>query len=147
MAVKTGLIPVLLARAGDRLCGFPIEHVIETMRPLPVEPAGDAPAFVRGLAVVRGEPVPVVNLRQLLGDTAPRDAARYVLVRVNDRRAALAVDDVVGIRELNASALTDLPPLLGDDGAVKSLGVLDSHLLLVLRAARLVPEDMRGGHD
>src|SRR5262245_18286867 len=28
----------LLGRAGQRLCALPVEHVVETMRPLPTEP-------------------------------------------------------------------------------------------------------------
>ena len=44
------------------LAALPLEHVVETMRPLPVEPLGDAPRFILGLSIVRGEPIPVVDV-------------------------------------------------------------------------------------
>jgi purine-binding chemotaxis protein CheW len=76
-------------------------------------------------------------------DPVPHGAARFVTVRTSDRTVALAVDAVVGIRGLPAGTLGELPPLLRDAGsdAVAAIGTLDAELLLVLRAARLVPGD------
>lgn len=129
--------------AGARLCGLPIGDVIETMRPLPVSPVGGAPPFVQGVAVVRGEPVPVVDLAVLLGD-APLPAgpsARLVTVRAGARVAALAVAAVRGVTTLEPAELHRLP-LLADAhaGALEALRARDGDLLLVLGAARLVPE-------
>lgn len=139
------LAPLLLVRSGARLCAFPVRHVVETMRPLPVEPAGQAPAaFILGLTVIRGAPVPVVKLAALLGDGDSPAASRYVTLRVGERRVALAVEEVLDLRELDASAFEEMPPLLreGAGGAVEAVGALDSQLLLVLRAARLIPEEV-----
>jgi purine-binding chemotaxis protein CheW len=132
---------VLIVRATTRLCALPLVHVIEIMRPLPMEPARQAPAYVRGLSIIRGQPVPVVDLGLLLGDGDGARTARFVALRVDDRYVALAVDAVIKVRELDAAALRDMPPLLKDGlGAVETLGTLDAQLLLVLRAARLLPE-------
>ena len=46
----------LVSRVATRLCALPVGAVIETMRRLPVEPIAGAPAFIAGLAIVRGEP-------------------------------------------------------------------------------------------
>jgi purine-binding chemotaxis protein CheW len=53
------------------------------------------------------------------------------------------VATVVGIRDLGAVGPEDLPPLLRGARAevVEAIGVLDTQLLLVLRAARLLPEE------
>src|SRR5215467_14541310 len=62
---------ILVTRVGGLACAFLIEHVVETMRPMPIEPVGgsddDALAAVDGLAMIRGLPVPVVDARKLLG--------------------------------------------------------------------------------
>jgi purine-binding chemotaxis protein CheW len=134
---------VVLCRVGTRLCGVPIEHVAETMRPLPVEPVAGMPAFVRGLSVIRGAPVPVVDAAALLSEGAPEGLpGRYVTLELGDRRVALAVDEVRGIRRL--AALRDLPPLFAEAGnqAVESVGTLDGDLLLVLKRTRLIPESV-----
>jgi len=44
----------LLVATGSVTCAIPIEHVSETMRPLPVEPIGAVPSFLLGLAIIRG---------------------------------------------------------------------------------------------
>jgi purine-binding chemotaxis protein CheW len=116
------------------------------MRPLPVEPirgAGDkALAVVEGLAMIRGAPVPVVDARKLLGMPAA-DATRFVVIRTAERRVALVVDAVIGVRRIDEAALPGLPPLLGgaEEGAVSAIGALDAALLIVLDAARVLPDD------
>jgi purine-binding chemotaxis protein CheW len=123
--------------------------VIETMRPLPVAPIPGAPAFVMGVAIVRGAPLPVVNMFRLLDMQETEEAVeaksrRFVSVRAGDRRVVLAVDSVLGVRHLPASSTHELPPLLhgAAAGIVAHLGALDAQLLLVLSSINLVPESL-----
>jgi purine-binding chemotaxis protein CheW len=130
----------LLCRVGGVLCAVPLHHVAETMRPLEVEPIAGVPSFVRGLAVIRGVPTPVVDAASLVGGGASR-ATRFVTVRTGTRCVALAVESVVGIAQIPAASLAALPQLLEDAAdVVAAVGTLDSELLLVLRASRLVPD-------
>lgn len=133
----------LLVRAGARVCALPVESVLETMRPLPISTLPEAPPFVSGVAVIRGEPVPVVDLHALLGGGAPGVAARFVTVRAGARSVALAVERVLGIEALTASAAA-APPLLSgaSAAAVEALASRDGDLLVVLSAARLVPDEV-----
>ena len=89
--------PVLAIRDGGHLCAVPLAQVSEVMRPLPVEQLAGAPAGVAGLALIRGQPTPVIDLSSLL----PRDedeearepagAARFVTLRVGGRQIGLRV--------------------------------------------------------
>jgi purine-binding chemotaxis protein CheW len=131
----------LLCRVRERLCALPLSQVVEIMRPLPVERLASMPGFVRGLARARGNPLPVVDLGTMLGAaTAPR-STRFVMVRVEERRALLAVEEVMGVRDLGQIGASELPPLLGEgaESAIAAVGILDAALLVVLRGARLVP--------
>jgi chemotaxis signal transduction protein len=85
--------------------------------------------------------VPVIDVRSML-EIPGSTPARFVTLRVDGRTVALAVDRVFGVRTLDDVVLHDLPPLLGalDQEAFTAIGTLDSGLLLVLGAARLVPE-------
>jgi purine-binding chemotaxis protein CheW len=131
----------VLCRAGARLCALPVDRVVETMRPLPVEPLRSAPPFVTGVAVIRGGAVPVVDAGRLLGAAASA-ATRYVTVRAGARTVAVAVDEVVGVTAIPESA--DLPPLIGaiSADAVAHLGAVDADLLVVLESSRLVPDEV-----
>jgi purine-binding chemotaxis protein CheW len=134
---------VLVVTSGDHTCALPVHDVVETLRPLPVQAVVGMPAFVLGLSMVRGMPVPVVDLAALLeGRSARPGARRWLSVRVEARHVALAVDDVVGVRTLDDAAVRALPPLLrhaGDEGVV-ALGILDAQLLVLLGAARLLSD-------
>jgi purine-binding chemotaxis protein CheW len=132
---------LLLCRVDARLYGLPLRHVVETMRPLPFEPLPGAPPYIRGVSVIRGDTVPIVDTAVLLGANESHPG-RLVTVAVDDRRIALAVDAVVGIREVPGPALHDLPPLLDNVSAesITAIGTLDAELLLVLRSTRLVPD-------
>ncbi len=135
-----GVIPCLLCRVGDLLCAFSMEHIVETMRPLPVEPLPGAPPFVAGVALIRGRPVPVVDVAGLVG-RRPNPPARFVTLRVGEAGVALAVDGVVGAVALHRSEMRALPPLLSGapSETVAGLARLDGELLVVLRSAALVP--------
>jgi purine-binding chemotaxis protein CheW len=134
----------LFCRVRERLCALPVAHVVETMRPLAIEPLAAMPAFVRGLARIRGAAVPVVDAGALLGARDEARFTRFVTVRAGERRVALAVEEVLGVRELAAAALQDLPPLLREAGEalVAAVGSLDTGLLVVLHAARIVPSTL-----
>ncbi len=61
----------LLCRIAGRLCAVPLESVLETMRPGATEPLAEAPRFVLGLAIIRGEPMPVVDMGRLISEAQP----------------------------------------------------------------------------
>jgi purine-binding chemotaxis protein CheW len=132
----------LLCRARTILCALPLSHVVETMRPLPLQALGGMPPFVRGLSVIRGATVPVVDVGALLGLPTEGHATRFVSLRTGERRVALAVEEVVGVRALASVSVETLPPLLhrARPRVVALVGRLDASLLIVLQDARIIPD-------
>ena len=139
------ICPVFVVMVGARACAFPLHHVAETMRPLPVKPVAGTPGFVRGVSVIRGTPTPVVDLKALLENSESSESyGRFVALKLDNRRVVIGVDSVVGLRNLDSAQLGELPPLLRDVTAdfIESFGTRDAQLLLVLRAARIVPDEV-----
>ena len=136
-------VPALLFRVRSRLCALPLEHVIETMRPLPIEPLAGAPVAVKGMALIRGAPVPVIALAALIDDAAEQ-SGRFITIRAGKEQIALTVDSVLGVHRIATASLQDLPMLLkdADNKAVSAIGAVDAELLLILNAARLVPDGL-----
>jgi purine-binding chemotaxis protein CheW len=133
---------LLIVRAGKRLLGLPLAQVSETMRPLPIESVPGVPAFVTGVAVVRGKLTPIVHLAALFSSEGAEPATRLVALR-GDRPVGLLVDEVVGV----GSSMLDgdpLPALLSDAaaGVVDHLARLDGELLTILRSGKLVPDEV-----
>jgi purine-binding chemotaxis protein CheW len=132
----------LLVQIQTRVCALPLIHVIETMRPLLIEPVAGAPSFVRGVSVIRGVPTPVVDLGTLLGTSG--GGRRFVTLRLGHRQVALSVDTVLGVRELEASTVKELPPLLQgvSQDAIEAIGTLDHQVLIVLSAGWQLPTEV-----
>lgn len=131
----------LLCRAGSHHFALPMQHVIETMRMLPIEPVAGCPRIVCGVSVIRGAPTAVIDAA-LLFDGEPGLRERLVTIRFGKRTVALATHAVVGVRTMADDELDDLPPLLGEAGAIAGLTRLDQQLVFLLRAARIIPDDI-----
>ncbi len=135
----------LIVRVAGAICAIPLTEVVETMRPLPIEPLTNTPDFILGMARIRGAAVPVVLLSGLFqGDQCCNDSTRFVTLRVGQRSVALAVQGVIGVADLSEQVFGDLPPLLKTvrTELIQRLGTLDAEFLVMLDTARLVPESI-----
>lgn len=130
----------LVCAVQGQLCAVPLNNVIEVLRPLPAEPVAGAPPFVLGMTIIRGVPVPLVDMGQLLSARRAQ-AKRFVNVRTGDRQVAFAVDAVLGVRAMAPDSVHPLPPLLADAAGdvVDTVGSLDAELLFVLSSTRILP--------
>jgi purine-binding chemotaxis protein CheW len=139
---------LLLCRVAEHVCGLPLVHVRETMRPLRLQPLPHVPPFVVGVAIVRGGSTPVLDGRLLLGQAASSEAsARWVSLTLGERSVALVVDSVIGVRVLPAAQVERVPPLLKSLEAawLAELTSLDKELLLVLECTKLAPVGIWAG--
>lgn len=138
---------MLLVRAGEWIVALPITDIIETMRALPVRPIAGAPPFVRGVSIIRGAPLPVVDLSALMGgaqgDRGER-GGRYVTARAGARAIALHVDEVIGARVIDRATLSPTPPLLSEalPEHAEKLFALDGEVIATLRAGRVLSKDV-----
>lgn len=139
----------LICRSASRLCAFRLQDVAETMRPLPVDAIPAMPDFLLGVALIRGAVVPVVDVAKLVGGVTGARPERFVTVNVGERRVTFAVQNVLGVRELNALAMAEIPLLLHeiDTNSIAAITTLDAKLLLVLQGARVITEEIWAALD
>lgn len=127
MPAREGARPAAAGDARVQLCSFRIggeDYAVDLMRvreiipPLPITPVPRAPASVEGVVRLRGEVVPVLDVRKRLGVPAvpPSRKTRFLVVNVARRRIALVVDEVCEVLRLPRRELRPAPPL-ADDGA------------------------------
>ncbi len=134
---------LLLFRAATKLCALPLCHVVEILRPLPIEQLPDMPAFVAGASLIRGLPTPIVDAGVLLDGARLDRPARLVSVRTpSGRVAGLLASEVLGIRDDTQLDATGMPPLLSGSPRefIATLARLDEEFLAILDSGRLVPE-------
>ncbi|RDU98015.1 chemotaxis protein CheW [Trinickia dinghuensis] len=134
----------LICRSDTQLYAIPLAQVIETMRPLPIKRVADTPAFVLGISIIRGKGVPVLDTSLLVDSSAGTRPTRYVTIKIEARTACLAVDEVIGIRQVSPTLRADVPPLLHPSNSeiVAAIGTLDAELLVVLQSAHLISDEL-----
>src|SRR5258708_27422196 len=96
----TGTRKALIVGLEGCVCAVPLTHLIETMRPLPVEPISGVPSFVQGISIIRGIPTPVVDLGAVLR-TPDEMAERFVPLRIVANKLALSGDTLLGVLDLD----------------------------------------------
>ncbi len=117
-----GLIEILLFEIDDRRFALPTRSVREVVRAVAVRPLPRAPHVVEGLIDVRGEVVPLFDLRRRFGlparELSPGEhfilgatAARPVAVRV-DRTLAVATVPAASVHDPRG-VVPDVAPYLG----------------------------------
>lgn len=128
----------LVFGVGDLLCALALRDVVETIRPLPVQPIAGTADVLLGVSVIRGLAVPVVDTARLLGAGMERPS-RFVTTRTGQGPLAYATGPVIGVLPVVPDGGRP-PPLLGAAATrlVAAVGVLDSRPLLFLRGTDLL---------
>jgi len=116
-------------RVGEALYGLDVEEVQEVVDPRPLTRVFHAPPAMGGVASLRGEVLPVIDLGVLLGrePRASEREGRIVVVRERGgerRRAGLWVDELGGLRELGESGLAVLPSTVTASLGEVAVGVI-----------------------
>jgi purine-binding chemotaxis protein CheW len=123
---------VVFALAGQRYA----IHVTAVERVLPmvaISRLPKAPAIVLGVINLHGIVVPVVDLRRRLG-VAPCEygvTAHLLVARTSRWRMAMAVDEVLGVREIAATAVVRPDVVLPGTAHVAGIATLPDGLLLI----------------
>lgn len=119
------LVQLCTFRVGGEDYALDIMRVREIIPPLPVTTVPRAPPFVEGVARLRGEVLPVVDVRKRFGlpATPPTRRTRFLVVVVGRRRLALVVDEVCEVLRLRRAELRPAPALVGLEAPRFFLGV------------------------
>ena len=134
----------LLVQLSSNVCAVELSQVVEVMRPLPLVPLAGMPAFVLGLSIIRGSPVPVVAVARMLNGTDDDVCGRFITLRIGTKTIALAVKGVLGVGSIDRTRLEALPTLLqnANSEAAVLIGTMDSQLLMALSTSRILSDDM-----
>lgn len=98
----------------ETLYGIPVDRVQEILDMRPVAPMPNAPSHLLGIIDLRGENVPVVDMRKLLGmptaEDTPQTRILVVLMRRGGHEAVIGLrtDRVIEVTQLDEG---DLRPL------------------------------------
>ena len=111
-------------RLGETLFALDIMRIREIIEPRRQSSLPSSSRFLEGIITLRGEVIPVMDLRRRFGMPPRRDesTSRYIIVRLAGMTLALDVDDVLEVIDVPAVEIK-APPDFGGTGAECILGV------------------------
>jgi purine-binding chemotaxis protein CheW len=125
--------------------GIEVSRIQEILRAQPVTPVPLAASVIRGLMSLRGQIVPVMDLRQRLGVAAadPELEQFNVLIRTSDGPVSLLVDRVGDVLEVDSSWFEPAPDTLNPaySSLIRGAYKLEKRLLLALDPTSAVTID------
>lgn len=112
--------PVLVFRLEGRSYAVRLEATERVVAAVDIVPLPAAPAVILGIFDFEGEAVPVFNVRRRFGlperEILPTD--HFVIVRTGKRKAALPVDETVGVEVADATRWVDTGALAAQTRSV-----------------------------
>jgi purine-binding chemotaxis protein CheW len=100
--------------AGGKFFGVDILSVREILRDPSIESVRSGPPFIEGRVRIRGEIIPVINLKERLGNSRSEnnsDRNWLLIAHANDRSMAFLVDSVTRILTIAKESILPAPDL------------------------------------
>lgn len=110
----TAELEALLFEVGGRTFGVRSGDVLELLRSVSIRPLPSAPSAVEGVVNVRGQVVPVIDIRARFGlPSKPLSVTdHFLLVQAGHRRVILRVDRAVEVKTVSLKATGEVAPEL-----------------------------------
>jgi purine-binding chemotaxis protein CheW len=129
----------LTFRLRDGDYALAVSDVVEVLSMVMLAHLPGAPPWLTGMLNLRGQVLPVLDLRLRLGFIAPALTldTPIVVVRTGDRLAGLIVDEVRDVVSLPAHALAPPDALAGDTHPIAAVARANARLIMLLNLARI----------
>jgi purine-binding chemotaxis protein CheW len=98
-------------RMGDEVFGIEIERVVEILKSQKTYTLPELPEFLSGVITVRGEVVPLLDLRRRFNINSTFKKERVMIVRYDNEKIGLVVDEVKEITPLDTKDITHPPSI------------------------------------
>jgi purine-binding chemotaxis protein CheW len=129
-------------RLGEEEYGVDISQVQEINRMMPITRVPRAPAFMKGVINLRGQLIPVVDLRLRFGMLAvePTKSTRIVVVEIGHSRVGMIVDGVSEVLKMPIEHIEPAPEMITDieAGYIKGVGKFGERLIVLLDLGPIV---------
>lgn len=129
-------------KLGSEDYGVDILQVKTIERLMPITRVPKAPDFVEGVINLRGEIVPVIDLKKRfdLPASETTDDARIIIVTVEDMTVGMIVDSATEVLHLSEEDIEKAPSITGSVDAqyVEGVGKLGDRLLIILNLAKVL---------
>ncbi len=138
-------------RLGVEEYGVSIMKVQEIIRMQEITHVPQMPDFIEGIINLRGNVIPIIDLRKRFGLSYAEKTSdsRIVVVSVRERIVGIIVDGVSEVLRLSDENIEPPPPAVSNAGRdyIKGVGKLEKRLLILLEIDKILTLEERGAID
>jgi purine-binding chemotaxis protein CheW len=133
---------VVSFKLGPEEYGVDIAQVQEINRMVAVTNVPRAPVFMEGVINLRGQLIPIIDLRTRFGMPRAEHTknTRIVVTEIGTKRVGMVVDSVSEVLRLPLDAIEPAPDMITgvDTEYIRGVGKIDDRLIILLDLAKIV---------
>ncbi len=119
-----------------------INDVREVLKMIRITPLPRSLDYVEGVINLRGEVIPVIDLRKRFGlsEAERTDKCRIIIVEVEDRMVGLTVDSVTEVIRLMSKQIQEAPSQVAGSKTdlITGVGKIEDRMLIILNLNRIL---------
>ncbi len=142
ISARKGELQLILFNLGNTLYGIPIEQVSEINRLEEITPLPKAPQFIEGVINLRGNVVPVIDLRRRfnMNKVERTNKNKIIILLVGKRLFGIIVDSVYEVITLSRENIEpSLPTASGLKAEfINSIGKYNEKLIVILEINQII---------
>ena len=124
--------------------GVSILGVHEIIRYQELTRVPQSPVFVEGVLNLRGQVIPVVNLRKKFGlpESEPTNSTRIMVVDLDGKTIGMVVDEVKEVQLIESESISEAPPMgtTVNTEFILCIAKLEDHLKILLDVNKVLSE-------
>ncbi len=135
----------VIFKLGDEEYGVNILQVKTIERLMEITRVPKAPDFVEGVINLRGEVVPVIDLRKRfeLPERTNTDNTRIIIVSIEGITVGMIVDSATEVLQISEESIDPAPSIIGsiDSDYIDGVGKIDGRLLILLNLKKVLKSE------
>jgi len=130
-------------KIGEEIFGIEINKVVEILNTQKVYSLPELPDFLSGVITVRGEVLPLLDLRRRFGIKSTDTKELIIIVRSDNEKIGLLVDEMKEILSLNSQEITAPPTIFKglQKKYLTGLGKKDERIIILLNIDYLLTSE------
>jgi purine-binding chemotaxis protein CheW len=122
--------------------GIPINFVETIERVLEITRVPNTPSYVKGVINLRGEVVPVVDLRKRfkLSDKKVTEESRIIILSIEEVSVGLLVDNSSEVLTIPVDSIDNTSNLVNsfEDDYIKGIGKVENRMIIIIDIPRIL---------
>ena len=127
----------LLFVSDGLLFGTKAEYVVEIITNHIITPLPLVPSYIRGIINLRGQVLPIVDMRLLLG-RMPAESSCIIILNIEDTLVGILVDTVQKMIDVDRKTILSAPPQHAQDMVTGMCSLGDGQTMLVFDCPQIL---------